>query len=496
MEISEALQTLESPSSGVDSISQALECLAPASRVPATRQLLDTEETLDRLLQVLSEKHESGTLANALRCVGNVCADNDDGRAKVFAFGFSWATSIINDQILLPLLVQVLYNICREYEPAQQQAVRERIHFSLVRCLTDSPEVFEDVLSTLVELLLWLSAQQANVESEDLSEGKDGAEVMALPALFPDTDADDFASLVEICLVYLRDVKVQEQIVQSKQIQRVWAILENVEERVVRLNGTVSPSSSDVQFEGTEKAQVEEDVKLLVPLSASLTWCLSDIAALLSFGECYGLHDRLFGRLIDILRTQDEAAMSQDGTALQLEQNNHDSSQKLRPVQDLITPPNIAAISVIKSKTSFSTSTSTASSSRLQAAACQVLGNYLWQSPDSAPSLVEESHLHASLFRRITTNTDSNYLFSAASLLVHLGRPSQVIREIMGNDANASTALERLCRYEEMPEVQQAGQKLLRVLVGGSRINLERFKEIVAIVAVASQQESASAGTA
>lgn len=458
METSAAIQVLEATSSVEPNIlSVALECLAAASRVPAQRQLLDTDETTERLLLILGEHHDSGVIANALRCIGNVCADNEDGRVKVTSSGFSWTGPLLrSDKLnLSSVAIKVLYNICKDYEPAQQQAVRENVHFELIGHLAERAYETENVLGITIEILLWMSSQLAVIGSIDLPRSGPGAELILLPETVHCEDVEDFAGLMEVCLVYLRDFKVQEQLVGSRDVNKIWEMLEINEGRIQSL----ADQAIEFVLSETDEAQIQDDIKLLLPLSASITWCLSDIAALPIFAQRYAVSDELIQRLVGILKIQVQAASAD------------------RSDVDQTTGTNGSVDATTNNDRYF----------RLQCAACQVLGNLLWNSPDDALVLVEQAHLYVPLLRNINTSSNSDHLFSAANLLVHLARPSQKIREDIVGDPNAGAVLGRLCRYNGAPLVQQAGQKLLRVLVGGSRLNLERLKDIVAEVSMSEQ---------
>jgi hypothetical protein len=95
--------------------------------------------------------------------------------------------------------------------------------------------------------------------------------------------------------------------------------------------------------------------------------------------------------------------------------------------------------------------------------------------------LVEREQLQRHILERILATgdekEDAGVLHSLAGLLIQLSRPSALVREMIGGEAFARPALERLIRHE-VSNVKQIGVKLLRALGKECPANQERFAEL------------------
>lgn len=422
----------------------AVKDFAAASRTSAViRERLAQPRALKTFINVIREDLENDTekAQDALRCVGNACADNNAARDAVNELGFDWASKCLEkgpDEIKL-VTTKVLYNICNDYPPSQQQCYRERIPFALMAFLelditTAHPD--ENAISA-IDLLFWITGHKAELEP-NLSDEELKPEVVTtivrLPGLYIDSlDVEDYGCLLESILVYLRD-----PVVQKKALGSVTQIM-----NLLRATETKAKSAEDA-----------EDRKLLEPLCTSLIWCLSDTAAQPGFAE----YARENG-VIDAARCDIELGCrnaSQSGTEV-----------------------GIASLT----------------------ASCEVLGNILWKSPaEECSRLVEadgERTLDAMVFSGVVEIPDGSstapVLHSMAGLLLHLSRPSVSIREQMGACPSARSAIERLCRHE-MSQIKQDGVQLLRALGKECPTNQERFAEI-AKEAMLSLKEANSAAS-
>lgn len=422
----------------------AVKDFAAASRTSAAvRERLAQPKALKTFTDVIKEDLEKdpGTAQDALRCIGNACADNNAARDAINDLGFGWASECLEkgtDDVKL-LATKVLYNICNDYPPSQQQCYRERIPLALMVFLAlniaaSHPD--ENAISA-IDLLFWITGHKEELEpnlSEEELKPEIASRIFQLPGLYVDSlDVEDYGCLLESTLVYLRDPVVQKEAYGS-----VIQIMD-----LLRATQNKAKSADDA-----------EDRKLLEPLCTSLIWCLSDIAAQPGFAE----YARENG-VIDAARSD-------------IELHCRNASQSGGEV-------GLASLTAL----------------------CEVLGNILWKSrAEECSRLVdglEEQALDAMVFSCIVDipggPSTAPVLHSMAGLLLHLSRPSVSIREQMGARPSARSALERLCRHE-MSQIKQDGVKLLRALGKECPTNQERFAEI-AKEAMLSLKEANSAAS-
>lgn len=432
-----------------NSTGNAIAVLAKASKQNETaRHRLADPAALKTLIEVVecSINDSLETLELALRCIANACADNNSARNAITDIGFSWALQCLHlpDTELQILTTKVLYNICAgDHEASQRKCYETGVHWLLISICAKSTGDAEEC-SFAIELLLWITGQKATADptlSRPISEDS-LHEILFLPTLFAKTaktaDLETFASIIETVLVFLRDPDVQIKIVTTKQVGKVWRILELQQSKAAALDA--------------DSEEGKEDLKLVLALSMSLVWCLSDTAALPEFAKTYSLEDVEVKAVISYIQTRGGVVADRgDPNGLQL------------------------------------------------TAACQTVGNLLWGLPtETYASLITSDQLHRPLLEIIihtgSAKEDAGVLHSVAGLLIQLSRPSVEARQIIGSDDLAPAALERLCRHE-MSNIQQEGVKLLRALGRECPNNQERFAALAkeALVA-ASQNSSAEAG--
>ena len=424
-EISRALEVLKlhsttdlnANSNNSGQTSEAISTLANATKWnTSTRQRLADPHILSSLVEIVDSSLSDSleTVDLALRCIGNACIENDSAREVLTSIGFSWAlrclqTATLYDTATAKLTAQVLYNICFDFTPAQQQCYRDHVYHELIKLCAIRSILRSDEKTIIIELLFYICSHKPS--DSDLVDDDSGGlrdDLLLLPSTYQTyVDAETFAMLVETCLIYLRDARFQVAVIADDNAHNVWGMLQQTELRISSFTGD------------------EEDEKILVALSVSLIWCLSDMAALPEFVTGYDLNDRWIKEVIHIVGVRD-----------------------------------------------FSWS------SRLTTAACQILGNMLWKlrNPATFAHLVENDQLQEAILGILSSSSDNELLHSEAGLLIQLSRPPHA-REIIGRDVMTRTALERLCRHET-PEVKQAGVKLLRALGKECRANQERFADL------------------
>lgn len=483
----------------------AVASLAALSREQETaRTQLASQKVLQRLLQTLSsepkivEKEES--FASILRCVGNACVSNPEacqtvtdfqfGWCKPFLQGFPchWTASSEDEGVPFPmpsvstrdLAIKVLYNICSQSEDAQKQCYHDDIHALVIEAMFDNQhfgsELADDVLSLTADLLLWITSHHKELASfEGDTERKRGLTgprglkteawywLVKAPLICMDKlDIDDWASLLETCLVFLRDPLCHHGLITWELVQVVWYILENNERKIQAVENNA------------------EDKKLLVALSTSLTWVLSDVAATPQFATAYA---EASGNVLALAAGYKEVPILQ---------------QLIEDLSKLLGTGEVYSHDAAGDK---STSPVSDESLRLTTSACQVVGNLLHNlvpKTGSIPTAIHEQKVHERLFALMAVSDSADFLHSAAGLLIQLSRPSVEAREKIASGDNALNAIKRLGQHT-MQELNQDALLLMRALGKDAPAAQERFKELageVMATVAETQQAAASAQTA
>ena len=428
-------------SHAASSLTPALTTLLEESRgSDAAREDLGRKEIVQRLIQIVNDSLDDAELeltTLALRCLGNACINNDVARNHVNDKPYLWAVRCLSAESGTPsislIAAKVLYNICTDFEPAQQQCCRQSVDFALLDLCNQLAGEASDDRTLVTDLLFLIFGQRTNIaKSTDAGTAVPDASATALvkllqlPARYDcERDVDDMASVVECVLVLLRETATQEQLIAERMVSGVWDILDVVQ-RII---------DSHVDQEDVETR------KLLIGHATSVTWCLSDIAAKPTFAAQYQLDDVWINNLLELLRDLGDSMPS-----------------------DL----------------------------RKQTAACQVIGNLLWTlAPSMEPSHAEKSMQGISqpIFHAIVETTDAEFLHAAAGLLIQLTRSSVRAREVVGCDRDAGQALSKLCNHTN-PGVKQDGVRLLQALGKESPSNQGRFDELARQVTAASHSDA------
>lgn len=344
----------------------------------------------------------------ALRCIGNACIDNDIARRNITDIGFSWAKRCLTsgtegDSSLAVLTAKVLYNVCLDFEEAQQQCYRESVHHELISLLGrrsvssahgngDAPLVIE---------LLYLIASQRTTETSDTQSAMDRgiiAELLNLPSRYSaQLSTEDYTMLVGSCAALLRSGEAQAEL--PRCANNIWILLELNESYIESLR-------AQIDFDA-------DDEKLLVGLSTDIIWSLSDASASSKLQE-----------------GNDTGTIWVDGGVLKAISGGPEHLQD-----------------------------------RLFVGACQALGNMLWSTKNANRFawLVEVRSIQHPLLRALSSSEDAEVLHSAAGVATQLCRPSVRVRGVIAADDSIDSALQRLCRHEN-PTIKQDGIKFLRAL--------------------------------
>ncbi|KAK5128274.1 hypothetical protein LTR85_002941 [Meristemomyces frigidus] len=486
----QALQLLTLQQTSSPEATQAVSTLAESSKShPDLRTQLADPRVLGPLIEIVKhtvETDDPTTTSSALRCMGNACIDNDAARSTITAAGFAWAYQCLhsNNDELRWLAVKVLYNICSDHEAAQLQCYREHIHYDLISICASPLASASDDRSLIIDLLFWITSQKANItDTEQATEplpSETLLKLLNLPSYYfaASVVLDDFATLLEICLPFLRDPHTQTQIVESHRAGYVWQMLQDIANRIA-LRRSNSPAAAKPP---------EETVQVLRPYASSLIWILSDIAANPKFAAKYDLNDSwIHGLLQTIKNGAIKVAVVDSEIHLvdksELGQRLYREARSSRAVsQHSMDDMNVGQL--------------------LRTASCQIIGNLLWAlPPQRATPLIETDKIHEALWQILSppssssvseieveveieveaeaNNVEADLTYSATSLLIQLTRPSQHVRELIGAAYRAKDALTALCEHKT-PQIQQMGIKLLRALGKECPLNQERFGGLAA----------------
>ncbi|TKA74999.1 hypothetical protein B0A55_02641 [Friedmanniomyces simplex] len=459
-QVEAALQSLH-----IGSNDAALSTLAAGSKeYPDVRTRLATPDILRTLVEVvecgLNDSLETTTAA--LRCIGNACIDNDSARGAIAQLGFSWAVLCLrhdNDEIKW-LTIKVLYNVCSDHEAAQRQCYHDRVYVPLISICASPLALHSEDKGTLIDLLFWITGHNASLPADNLDSISDDTvlELLMLPYYhYKNAVVEDFATLVEICLTFLRDPVVQKQVIQFRWVACVWQMFVDSENRMRQ------------RWTGEDVKETKETKELLKPLSTSLIWCLSDLAANEAFAQQYCLDDDFLEHLLTLIasgrgdggptwrdaveREGLDARHFTEARAIRTEDADHDNERY---------------------------------SARSIAAACQVVGNLLrvLLSEDVA-TLVMERRIHEKLWEILAAGDAADYdddvPHSFAGFLVQLTRPSVEVRERLASGAGAYEALTMLCEHKT-PQIKQDGMRLLRALGKDCPVNQQRFWDLASRV--------------
>ncbi|KAF7879080.1 hypothetical protein EAF04_000280 [Stromatinia cepivora] len=256
-------------------INEAAEKLADCSRDPKWRVPIGDSGILNFFLELLSGHTLRHSLKlQILRLVGNSCADTDENRARVV--GSNYIPLIItqlSDTNLLAFAIPVLFNVCVDYVPAQQQASSSYLSKELITLIA-SPR-FKDCVHFLGYIckLLDLLIQQTS----EPNMAPDNIPIVLLK-LASDrenpVDMEDYIALVNTAVAYLGHEKFQKTLVKTPQaLDTALAVLVDSYTRFDS-HPSIGPSTTH-----------EDDAKALSQMRINLNSALSDISALPEFKE-------------------------------------------------------------------------------------------------------------------------------------------------------------------------------------------------------------------
>jgi hypothetical protein len=512
-----------------ENLSNAVSSLAKLSREEETvRTRLASKDVLQRLMKILMTHPRTlpaaDLLAATLRCVGNACVSNLEACATVAEHKFDWYYTFLvsktrdlrqgnkcpdhtpgADRWTVPmdsphwdeppaeireLTTKVLYNICSQSEEAQKLCYIGGVDILIFIVLNDHLTSPVENASLAIDLLFWVTSHHKELakDADAIRSHSTGRSYMRVlfpghwffvlraPCLLWDkVDVEDYATLLESMMVFLRDPMASEDIQGRVQpLSQIWGVLTCIERKIHEAEGDA------------------EDVKLLAALSTSLTWILSDITAATDFAYQAIIYDQ---ERIKIF-LEDLSQLLTTGVALSRAlwwANGDFGSLTVHEVVD-------------------------GDALRLTSAACQICGNTLHgllSSEDHArrsgafgetyqailgtltaskqPLAIQDPHIYQRLFALMTTCDNADFLHSAAGFLIQLSRPSPEVRAEIAGDNNALAAIRRLGQHP-MQQLNQDALMLMRALGKDTPSVQENLKELAGeVMATVAETQKAAA---
>ncbi|THY20107.1 hypothetical protein D6D02_02021, partial [Aureobasidium pullulans] len=277
----------------LSNIAKALQILADSSANPELRSRMQ-DVSFQQLLSLFSglavsseEESSDQTLwRNLLRCIGNMIADNDSRRSEMVTDPIylktlnTFLTANSNTPEAMALTdtaIKVLFNLCTDYTPAQQECFRQNTHRSLIYCLDSRLSTDDGVWGLALDLTCMIVEHKAELKpSEDYPDFEINApRLLRLP--LADVDATAFLDALTLVAAHLLDKDFVQGIVKHKQIEHIWKLLKRTEHRML----------SDREAEDEEDYNEKQYLQCQLVLSQGL----ADMTALPLYNEKYDTSD-------------------------------------------------------------------------------------------------------------------------------------------------------------------------------------------------------------
>ncbi|KAK4187412.1 hypothetical protein QBC35DRAFT_410530 [Podospora australis] len=398
----------------VDSLAVVAEKSADAARDASWRLPIGESGLLELVLSAIPASDQHPLNKQALRLIGNACADCDENRARVVASGKLSTTVIeyMSQDVLLPFAIAATLNSCVDYEPAQSQVSQAGLSKVLIDLVSgDRLSQCESSLSHIMTILEMLSNQDsekriANPETPYL--------LLKLATCHKyDEDLEAFLEIVTPALAYLTHQELQAKFIEGGagiyELQRVAWMLAEV-------------------FNTTELDSDTADQ--LKQFWAAFVTIVADISALPEFAEKYSLSSTAAKTFVSWLFLKPTASDSHRQVAACLALGNlarsDETSQEILPlVQDSLVAilrraipqqpplprPEIPSLQLIHASLAFLKNLAIPAASRPILGAALLsppedsLLSQLWTSTSTQPQLQFTS---VSLTRLLLVNTSSN----------------------------------------------------------------------------------------
>ncbi|RAK75554.1 putative GTP binding protein [Aspergillus fijiensis CBS 313.89] len=268
----------------------AAEALANGSRNAPWRVLYGQAGILDFFLRLVAstEAIDDDLLLQALRLVGNSCADTNENREILVEKNYTSAIirHLANTK-LIQVAIPVLYNICIDFEPAQSQIAANKITYILLRLLKDNAFAKHQALLDYVYELIELVGEQ----EQGISSSPDATLLLLLDLLNEqraNLSPAHYASLVTCLGAYLNKTRFQTTCLSNGLMPQVLSVLER-----------------SLLFNDEECSK--EDMHALAQARLKINQTLAEVSALPLFAELYPLDSdlvRLLGSWLEAKEDQ------------------------------------------------------------------------------------------------------------------------------------------------------------------------------------------------
>ncbi|KAH0356252.1 hypothetical protein KCU83_g1149, partial [Aureobasidium melanogenum] len=213
-------------------------------------------------------------------------ADNDSRRSELVADptylktlnSFLTSTSTSPEATALAdTTIKVIFNLCTDYTPAQEECFTQNIHQSLVYCLDKRFSTDDGVWGLALDLTCMIVEHKQKLKPSDDYPDFEITAPRLLKLPLAEIDATAFLDALTLVAAHLLDKNFVQALVEHKQIEHVWQLLKRTEHR--RL--------SDREPEDEE----DYDEKQYLQFQLVLSQGLADMTALPLYNEKYNSSD-------------------------------------------------------------------------------------------------------------------------------------------------------------------------------------------------------------
>lgn len=275
------------------SLALATKLLADGSRYESYRLLFGDNNVLDFYLDILAEdENEHDWTSDALRLVGNSCADLDINRERALAKLKLPALLLrLNKEDKADITIGLLCNLCLDYEPAQVALRANRLFPSII-------QLFERRCYNLdflpqVSFLLDIAIEEFNPE---LYPNTQAITVTYQVIITPGVDIETQISLANAILALLEYEQIQKALIENDKVSTLLDLF--VFSYTQDAANAEYQSSSTSESKLYHPAQDPEDEAQLTALRSALSARLWDITALTEFTVKYSPISEFVQRLI------------------------------------------------------------------------------------------------------------------------------------------------------------------------------------------------------
>ncbi|KAK6007338.1 hypothetical protein QM012_006346 [Aureobasidium pullulans] len=270
----------------LSNIAKALQVLADSSADPVLRSRMQ-DVSFQQFLSLFSgfaasseqDSSDPTLWRNLLRCIGNMIADNvaDPTYLKTLNSFLTSTSTSPEATALADTTVKVIFNLCTDYTPAQEECFMQNIHQSLVYCLDTRFSTDDAVWSLALDLTCMIVEHKQKLKPSDDYPDFESTASRLLRLPLAEVDATAFLDALTLVAAHLLDKNFVQALVEHKQIEGVWKLLKRTEHRML----------SDRETEDEE----DYDEKQYLQFQLVLSQGLADMTALPLYNEKYSTDD-------------------------------------------------------------------------------------------------------------------------------------------------------------------------------------------------------------